>query len=74
MTILELRPYQDKTVVLRLHDGEIVTVKILFVDAEYEDIIVDIIRSSRPAEYKGPTDAAYTIRAADISSVHEISK
>ena len=68
MTIAELRPYQDKTVVLNLHDGETVSVKILFVDAEYEDIIVDIIHTSRPEHYKWP-NCAYTIQAADIVSI-----
>lgn len=51
MTIAELRPYQDKTVILNLHDGEIATVKIALVDADHEDIIVDIVHTSRPEQY-----------------------
>jgi hypothetical protein len=35
MTIIELKTWQDKTVVLHLHDGEITTAKIDFVDEEY---------------------------------------
>jgi hypothetical protein len=73
MTIAELRPYQDKTVVLNLHDGEIATVKIAFVDGEYEDIVVDIVHTTRPAQYKWSTKSAYTIRASDIASADEIS-
>jgi hypothetical protein len=69
MTITELRPFQDQTVILRLRDGEIATAKIAFVDAEYEDIVVDIVQTNRPEQYKGPPDSAYTIRAADIASV-----
>jgi len=73
MEITELETYQDKTVVLNLKDGEIATVKIVFVDAEHDDIIVDIIRTNRPKQYKGPRDAAYTIRATDIAFLDEIS-
>ena len=53
MTIAELRPYQDKTVILHLHDGETATAKIAFVDDEYEDIIVDIIDTDRPEVARG---------------------
>jgi len=67
MTIEELRPYQDATVVLHLRDGEIAAVRVVFVDAEYEDLTVDIIQSNR--EYKGPKGSAYTISAADVVSV-----
>ena len=73
MTIAELRQYQDRTVVLNLHDGDIARVKIVFVDAEYEDIIVDIMHTNRPEQYKGPSDSAYTIRAANVAFVDEIS-
>jgi len=48
MKVAELKPYEDKTVVLHLSDGEIATAKIVYVDAEYEDIIVDMVRTNRP--------------------------
>jgi hypothetical protein len=73
MTVAELLPYQDKTVILNLHDGEVATVKIAFVDAEYGDIMVDIIHTDSPEQYKGQADSAYTIRASEIVSVDEIS-
>lgn len=74
MTIAELKPYEDKTVVLHLTDGEIATAKIAFVDAEYEDIIVDIIDTNRPQQYKQSIRlAAFTIKASDLASVSEIS-
>ena len=47
MKITEVKPYEDRTVILHLRDGEIATAKIAFVDAEYEDIIVDIVRTNR---------------------------
>ena len=73
MTIAELRRYQEKTVILRLHDGEIATVTVTFVDAEYEDIIVDIISTNHPEKYKSPSNAVYVIEAAALASVEEIS-
>ena len=59
---------------VRLHDGEVATIKIVFVDAEYEDIIVDVLHTNRPQNYKGPSNSAYTIVAVDIVSVDEVSK
>jgi hypothetical protein len=52
-------------------DGEILTAKIDFVDLEYEDIIVDVLKTSKPEQYKGPRNAAYTVRAADILSAEK---
>lgn len=71
MTIAEIKPYQDKTVILTLSDGEIATAKIAFVDAEYEDIVVDVIRTNRPETYRD-SNSAYTIAAADLVSVEEV--
>jgi hypothetical protein len=74
VTVSELKPYQDKIVVLHLKDGEIATAKVLFVDAEYEDIIVDIIATNRHYKNKGPANPAYTISVAVLTSVREISR
>lgn len=74
LTVAELKRYQDKTVLLNLHDGEIATAKILFVDAEYQDIIVDIVHTNRPETYKKSISAcAFTIRASNVDSIQEIS-
>ena len=67
MTIAELRPFQDKTVTLALSDGEITTAKISFVDAEHEDIVVDIIQTNRPDNYRR-AGSAYAIAASDVAS------
>lgn len=42
---------------------------VVFVDAEYEDIIVDIVTTNRPLTYKGPPNAAYTIPFAEIRGI-----
>jgi hypothetical protein len=73
MTIAELKPYQDKTVVLRFWNGEVATVKVDFVDAEYEDIIVDVISTNRRDRYTGPSNSVYAIPVANLASVEEIS-
>lgn len=70
MTISELKIWQDRTVVLHLHDGEITTAKIDFVDEEYEDIIVTVLTSNR--HYEQPSDRAFSIRASDIERIDPI--
>lgn len=67
MTINELRPWLDKIAVLHLCDGEITTAKVVFVDAEYEDIIVSVLTSNR--DYVQPEKNAFTMRSADIERV-----
>jgi hypothetical protein len=57
MTIAEITPYLDKTVILRLSNGEITTAKIAFVDNEYEDIIVPT--TSYPGRLEGRNLLAY---------------
>jgi predicted membrane GTPase involved in stress response len=73
MTLAEIRPYQDRTVILHLADGEITTATIVFVDAEYEDITVDVISTNRQDNYRH-AGAAYAIAFVDLVSVQEISK
>jgi small nuclear ribonucleoprotein (snRNP)-like protein len=72
MTATELRELQDARVVLHLNDGEVLKATITFVDLEYEDVIVDVLETTKPARYKGPKNAAYTVKAADILSVERI--
>jgi hypothetical protein len=75
MTIAELEPFQDKTVVLHLVDGEIATAEIVYVDSEYGEIIVNIIHTNRPEAYRvSLINCAFTIRPADVDSAQEISK
>lgn len=70
MTISELKPWQDKTVVLHLFDGEITTAKVDFVDAEYGDIIVTVLASSR--HYENADKSAFAIPAAHIQQVDPV--
>jgi len=70
MKVAELKPYEDKTVVLHLSDGEIATAKIVYVDAEYEDIIVDMVRTNRPDGYQKPIGtSAFAVRISDIEFI-----
>ena len=68
MTIDELKPFQDCEVILDLNDGEVLRAKVLFVDFEYEDIIVDVLETNQPEHYKDPS-ASYTVDASSIVSV-----
>ena len=68
MKISELKELVDRTVTLRLTDGEFAKVFVCFADEEYNDIIVDILETTRPERYRDPS-ASYTIDASDIISV-----
>jgi hypothetical protein len=68
VTIDELKPFQDCEVTLDLNDGEVLRAKVLFVDFEYEDIIVDVLDTNQPEHYKDPS-ACYTVDASSIVSV-----
>jgi hypothetical protein len=73
MNIAELKPYEDKTVILHMRDGEITTAKIVFVDAEYEDIIVDIVQTNRPETYQKPIQSsAFAVRLSDLDFIEDI--
>jgi hypothetical protein len=70
MTIAEIKLYEHKTVTLRLSNGEITTAKILHVDDEYSDLVVNIISTNRQDTYRDP-DSVYAIAVADLVSAEE---
>lgn len=73
MQIGEVRNLQNKTVVLKLTDGEMAIVKVNSVDEEYEDIMVDVLDTNMPGAYpQFRPDSSFTIRAADILSASEV--
>jgi hypothetical protein len=57
--------------ILRLTNAEVLKAKIDFVDLEYEDIIVTVLETTRPEQYK-QKNAVYTVKASDIVSVQRI--
>ncbi len=67
MMLNDLKPFLDKTVTLRMTDGEIAKVRLRMVDEEYDDLIVDVLETSSPERYRNHL-AAYTFAAADIAS------
>jgi hypothetical protein len=67
MRINDLKKFVDRTVILRMTDGETAKVKVDFVDEEYEDIIAAVLETSRPEHYRTPR-AVYTFAAGDIVS------
>jgi hypothetical protein len=66
MRISDLKEFADKTVTLRMTDGEVAKVFVRFADEEYEDIIVDVLESTRFQPYNPAS--AYTFAATDIIS------
>lgn len=67
MKIADLKPYVDKTVTLRMTDGEVAKVRVDWFSEEYDDIVVDVLESTRSQPYD--PSCAYTFAAADILSV-----
>jgi hypothetical protein len=72
MKISDLKPFVDKTVTLRMPDGEVAKVFVRFADEEYDDIIVDVLQSTRSQPYNPAS--AYTFAAADIVSIELASE
>jgi hypothetical protein len=68
----EVRRFQNKTVTLELVNGEIITVKILFVDELYGDIIVNVVGANRPKAHRD-RKAKQVIAVADLVSIHEMA-
>ena len=67
MELSDLKQLSDKTATLRLTNGEVAKVKVIFVDDEYEDIIADVLETSHPEHYHDKS-AAYTFAAKHIVS------
>jgi hypothetical protein len=67
MRIKDLKQFVDRTVTLRMKDGETAKVKVGFVDEEDEDIIAAVVETSRPEHYRAPC-AVHTFAAGDIVS------
>ncbi|HTS08710.1 MAG TPA: hypothetical protein VMP68_24290 [Candidatus Eisenbacteria bacterium] len=73
MKITQLQEFEDCNVNLRLADGEVLTVTTRHLDHEYEDVVVGVLSTNNPAQYKGPKESAYAIKAADIVTVEELT-
>jgi len=67
MTLSDLKQFLDKTVRLRMANGETAKVRVLVIDEEYDDLIVDVLETSTPERYRDRS-AAYTFAASDIES------
>ena len=67
MTLNDLKAFLDKTVTLRMTNGEVAKVRVRMVDGEYDDLIVDVLETSSPEHYRNHL-AAYTFAATDIAS------
>jgi hypothetical protein len=67
MMLRDLKRFLDKTVTLRMTNGEIAKVKVRLVDDEHDDLIVDGLESSTPERYRDGF-SAYTFAASDIES------
>jgi hypothetical protein len=67
MNIEDLKPLKDKIVTFRMTDGEVAKVRVHSISDEYEDLIVDILETTKPEHYRDLSNA-FTFAAADIVS------
>jgi|HubBroStandDraft_6_1064221.scaffolds.fasta_scaffold339866_2 hypothetical protein len=67
MMLSALEQFLDKTVILRMTNGEIAKIRVRFVDQEYDDLIVDVLETSTPERYRDRL-AEYTFAASDVES------
>lgn len=67
MRIEDLKPLLDRTVILRMINGETAKVKINFIDEDDEEIFAAVVETSVPENYRQPC-ALHTFAAADIVS------
>ena len=67
-----LRRHEGKIVRIDCTDGEILEAKIVHVDDEYQDVMYDLVSSTKPEKYKAGKAAAYVIDWADILDFAEI--
>jgi hypothetical protein len=67
MMLSDLKLFRDQTVTLRMRNGEIAKVKVVLLDEEYDDLIVDVLEASTPERYRDSL-AAYTFAVSDIES------
>jgi hypothetical protein len=67
MLATDLAPWQGKIAVLTFADGESATAHVLYVDPRQNEIIVDVLASSRP--YEDSDHRAFTICTRKIRSV-----
>jgi hypothetical protein len=72
MTLNDLKQFLNKTVRLRMIDGEVAKVRVRLVDEEYDDLIVDVLETTSPERYRDHL-AAYTFAASDIASAELVS-
>jgi len=68
MRIDDLKQFADKTITIRMNDGEIAKVKVNFVDEEHQDMIAAVEETSCPDHHRAAC-ALRTFAAADIASV-----
>jgi hypothetical protein len=67
MKIDDFKEFVDKTITMRMNDGETAIVRVILVSEEYEDIIVDVLETTRPDRYRDRS-SAYTFAIADVVS------
>lgn len=67
MKIEDLKPFLDRTITLRMINGEVAKVKINFIDEDDGEIVAALVETSAPENYRQPC-ALHTFAASNIAS------
>ncbi len=67
MRIDDLKQFLDRTVTLRMTSGEVVKVKVAFIDEDDGELFAAVVETSAPENYRHAC-AVHTFAAADIVS------
>lgn len=76
MIFSTMKSFQDRLVLLKCADGEAIKAKVLFVDEEYQDVILNVVSTDKPGKWPSgnpSSDSVYAIPLSEIVTVEEVS-
>lgn len=68
MEISDIKRFLGQTAIMRMTNGEVLKVKIDFVDDEDDNVAAAVLETSHPEHYRQPC-AMHTFAASEIASV-----
>lgn len=75
LTFEDLRPFQGKVVRLTSTEAEVMLARVLLVDKEHQNVIVEVFSTDQPKRYerwgRGHSEAGWAIPFEFIASVSE---
>jgi hypothetical protein len=67
--LLELKHNKGKVLTLTCSGGDVIIAKILGIDEEYNEVVCELVSSSRPGKYPPTSELQIAIPLAEIQTV-----